>query len=144
MSMKQLLLSGLIAGSMAMGASPLAAAGEPAAAGCPAPLERWTEISLFLGRNIAGMGEVTEYQFRDFLRDVVTPRFPDGLTVLDATGQFRDGARIIRERTKLLILLVPDAAAVKGKVEAVVRRYKKRFRQQSVLRTESPLCLSFD
>ena len=61
-----------------------------------------------------------------------------------ATGQFRDGARIIRERTKLLILLVPDAAEVRSKVEAVVRRYKARFRQQSVLRTESALCLSFD
>ena len=144
MDMKRLLLSGLIAGSMALGAPALATAGEPEAAACPAPLERWTEISLFLGRNIAGIGEVTEYQFRDFLREVVTPRFPDGLTVLDATGQFRDGARIIRERTKLLILLVPDAAEVRSKVEAVVRRYKARFRQQSVLRTESALCLSFD
>jgi hypothetical protein len=144
MDMKRLLLSGLIAGSMTMGAPALATADEPRAAACPAPLERWTEISLYLGRNIAGIGEVTEYQFRNFLREVVTPRFPDGLTVLDAAGQFRDGARIIRERTKLLILLVPDAAEVRGKVAAVVSRYKTRFRQQSVLHTENSLCLSFD
>lgn len=121
-----------------------AAAATAQADGCRGPLERWTEIDLYFGRNIQGGSEVTEAQFRGFLADTVTPRFPDGLTVLDAFGQFRSGGRIEREKTKLLVLLVPDPGAVAGKVAAVVDRYKKRFRQQSVLRTEQKVCLAFD
>lgn len=35
----------------------------------------------FFGRNRPG-GEVSEEQFQKFLQTVVTPRFPDGLTVV--------------------------------------------------------------
>lgn len=118
------------------------AAGYPAS--CRAPLEPWTEINLYFGRNISGIGEVTEQQFREFAREVVTPRFPDGLTLLDALGQFYDGKRVVRERSKLLVLLVPDSAGIAVKVGQIVQAYKHRFRQQSVLRTEKALCLSFD
>lgn len=128
---------------MALAAAPAAAAPQTLAS-CRPPAERWTEIDLFMGRNIAGIGEVSERQFRDFLRDVVTPQFPDGLTVLDADGQFRDGQRIVRERTKLLVLLVPDAAEAAPRVARVVNAYKRRFSQQSVLRTENSVCLAFD
>ena len=34
-------------------------------------------------------GAVTEQQWSDFLRDVVTPRFPQGLTTWPAAGQWR-------------------------------------------------------
>ena len=126
----------------------LVAADQPAATTaptlCQAPFEPWTEIELYFGRNIAGVGEVTEQQFRNFVREVVTPRFPDGLTLLDALGQFRDGKRIVRERTKQLVLLVPEPDEIAGKVEFIVKEYKDRFRQQSVLHTENSLCLSFD
>jgi hypothetical protein len=115
-----------------------------APAPCQAPLEPWTEIDLYFGRNIAGIGEVTEQQFRDFVREVVTPRFPDGLTLLDALGQFRDGKRIVRERTKQLVLLVPEPDEIAGKVKFIVKEYKERFRQQSGLHTETSVCLSFD
>jgi hypothetical protein len=110
---------------------------------CAAPFEPWTEINLYFGRDIAGVGEVTEQQFRAFAREVVTPRFPDGLTILDGLGQFRDGQRIVRERAKLLVLLVPDRNDIAAEVTQIVREYKRRFRQQSVLRTETQLCLSF-
>lgn len=122
----------------------LASAGAASATDCRPPLERWAQVELYLGRNIAGVGEVTERQFRDFLADVVTPRFPDGLTVAGVDGQFRDGTRLVRERSKLLILLVPAADEVAAKVAALVAAYKKRFRQQSVLHTETTVCLAFD
>ncbi|MFO1039962.1 MAG: DUF3574 domain-containing protein [Geminicoccaceae bacterium] len=128
--------------ALALMATPAAATGGPFLV---APsLEAWTEIDLYLGRNIGTTGEVTEAQFRTFLREIVTPRFPDGLTINDALGQFHDGKRIIRGKTKLLVLLVPDSSQVKKKVRAIVEEYKKRFRQQNVLRTETSLCLLFD
>jgi hypothetical protein len=115
-----------------------------AAEGCRAPLEAWDQVELYLGRSILGGGAVTPADFRRFLAEVVTPRFPDGLTVLDAAGQFRDRkGRIVREPSQILILLVPDVAAVAGKIDAIVRAYKRRFRQESVLRVQSEACLAF-
>lgn len=120
-------------------------AGKADAAGtCPEPLETWTQIDLYFGRDIAGRGVVSERQFRNFLANAVTPRFPDGLTVLDATGQFRDARQgIVREPTKLLVLLVPNRKAAAPKIAALVDRYKSQFRQRSVLRTERQVCLAF-
>jgi hypothetical protein len=124
--------------------TPAQAADGPPRVGCREGLERWSEIDLYFGRSIAGGGEVSEAQFRRFLSEVVTPNFPDGLTVVDADGQFRTGGKIVREKTKLLILLVPSAAAVTSKLKTVTKEYKRRFRQESVLRTEDQVCLSFD
>jgi hypothetical protein len=140
----------LIAAAIATGtlgpstASSAAEAGTAPVAACPAPLQAWTQIDLYFGRNIGGRGLVNERMFRSFLAEEVTPRFPDGLSVIEVAGQFRDDRLgIVREPTKLLVLLVPDRAAVARKVAAVVDRYKRRFRQRSVLRTERPICLAF-
>ena len=57
-----------------------------------------------------------------------TPRFPDGLTVLDAAGQWRDGSgAIMRERTKLVIVLAkPGAAEVRYTVERPPRVWRRQ------------------
>src|SRR4051794_38281474 len=130
--MAKALLAGLLAAAAVLGGTRLAAAAD--AAGCRAPLGPWTEIDLYLGRDIAGDGIVTEAEFRRFLSEVVTPRFPDGLSVLDVAGQFRDSqGRIVREPSKLLVVLVPDASAAAGKVGRIIAAYKERFHQESVL-----------
>ena len=38
---------------------------------CRAPLEAWTEIDLYFGRNIGSGGRVSERQFQRFLTEVV-------------------------------------------------------------------------
>jgi hypothetical protein len=87
---------------------------------------------------------VSEEAFRDFLEKTVTPLFPDGLSVVEVAGQFRDSAgAIVREPTKLLIVLVPDVAGVASDVEMIVAAYKERFDQQSVLHAEQPVCVGF-
>lgn len=46
---------------------------------------------------------VAEQEFQQFLNLEITPRFPDGLTLLVGLGQFRDSSRVIlRERSMLL------------------------------------------
>jgi Protein of unknown function (DUF3574) len=87
---------------------------------------------------------VSEEAFQHFLAEEVTPLFPDGLSVVEVAGQFRDAeGTIVREPTKLLILLVPDVAAVAPDVETIVAAYKERFDQQSVLHAERPVCVGF-
>jgi hypothetical protein len=111
---------------------------------CRPPLEVWTQVELYFGRGLGGDAIVSEEAFEDFLDGVVTPLFPDGLSVVDVAGQFRDNeGTVVREPTKLLIVLVPDAAAVAADVETIVAAYKERFDQQSVLHAEQAVCIAF-
>jgi hypothetical protein len=101
---------------------------------CPAGTQPALEATLFLGRNIGGRPGVSDADFARFLNEDVTPRFPDGLTVLDAAGQWRgDAGRVERERSKVLVLVVPDDAATRQRLAEVADAYKRRFRQESVL-----------
>ena len=74
----------------------------------------------------------------------MTPRFPDGLTIVDGDGQFRlsDG-EIIEERSKLLILLHAGDEVDGKEIEEIRGDYIDRFDQQSVLRTDERSCVSF-
>jgi Protein of unknown function (DUF3574) len=82
---------------------------------------------------------VTEDEWQKFLAEEVTPRFPDGFTVLTGYGQFRDsGGKIVRENSFVLILLYPwkMRKSSSRKIEQIRRAYKKTFQQQSVMRVD--------
>ncbi len=119
---------------------PQAGAQSPPSINCSAPLKPAVEVNLYFGRDKPG-GEVSEAEWAAFVAEVVTPRFPDGLSVINVAGQSRavanqDG----RERTKLLIVVVFDAPAHHEKVREIVEAYNKRFGQHGVFRTEQALC----
>ena len=57
-------------------------------------------------------GTVSELEWQVFLRDEVTSRFPEGLTVWDAEGQWKQSDGVIgHERSKVLLLVHPDIPA---------------------------------
>jgi Protein of unknown function (DUF3574) len=89
-------------------------------------------------------GVVTNKEWLGFLADIVTPRFPQGLTVIDASGQWRsvDG-QIVREAAHALTLVHPGDAASDRAIDEIIARYKSSFAQESVLSTRSPTCVSF-
>lgn len=117
-----------------------ASAQSPPAAACTAPLKPALELNLYFGRDKPG-GEVSEAEWVTFLSQEVTPRFPDGLSVINVAGRSRDASGPVeREKTKLLVIVVFDAPAHQAKVVAIVDAYKKRFAQNSVFRTEKPVC----
>ena len=103
------------------------------------------EIDLMFGRNIGGQLGVSEELWSDFVAKEITPRFPDGLTVDDAVGQWRDLAtnEIVKEPSKDVQLIVPASAEVKEKIDAIVAAYKQRFQQQAVGVVMRPACVSF-
>jgi hypothetical protein len=106
--------------------------------------ELWVRTELYFGRSRPAAPDVTEEEFRAFLATVVTPRFPDGLTVLDASGQFRNAAGVVvREPSKVLILLYPWSNAKHRAIEQIRARYVRSFDQQAVLRTDDTSCVSF-
>lgn len=113
-------------------------------AGAPGA-EVWVRTELFFGTDKPGP-DVTDHQFGRFVNDTVTPRFPDGLTVLDGNGQWKDSSgRIVRERSKVVILLYPTGGAADSnrKIEEIRDAYEKRFQQESVLRADSEESISF-
>lgn len=88
---------------------------------------------------------MTEAKFKEFVDEIVTPRFPDGLTLLTGYGQFRNSANVIvEEKSFVMILLYPlnDKEAT-YKIEEIRTKYKDAFNQESVLRVDSLERVSF-
>src|SRR5215218_10533360 len=99
---------------------------------------------LYFGRDIPGGGVVTDSAWDAFLREVVTPRFPDGLTVYRAEGQWREGdGRIVREASYVLEVMHPAGPAVDADLREIAEEYKHRFHQEAVMRATSPVRLRF-
>jgi hypothetical protein len=111
--------------------------------GCPGGASPKAVAELYFGRNIGPRLGVSEAQFRSFLDREVTPRFPEGFTVLDAHGQWREGGLIVREPSKVLVVALSDEARDRAELAAVAEAYKARFRQQSVLTMVRSACVSF-
>ena len=98
---------------------------------------------LYFGMAKPTGGTVTQDEWSAFLRTSVTRRFPAGLTVWPASGQWRglDG-QIVREDSYVLSLLHPFDAAAESSIQAIVDEYKKQFAQEAVLRVRSQACMS--
>jgi hypothetical protein len=107
---------------------------------CTPPQKPMLDIELMLGR-----GKANEARWAQFLAREVTPRFPDGLTVYETTGQWRDPARnlVVRERSRVLRIIISADAPVRDKLDAVAGAYKKQFAQKSVGIVMRPACVSF-
>jgi hypothetical protein len=102
----------------------------------------FVRTELFFGTDKPDGSEISKDEFRRFLKEEITRRFPDGLTVLTGTGQFRDAEndKIIREKSMVLILLYPLDKREESheKIEQIRKSYKERFKQLSVLRVDDP------
>jgi hypothetical protein len=103
--------------------------------------ESFLRTELFFGTAKADGSTVSEDEWKKFLADEVTPRFPKGFTVLAGDGQFRgDSGEVVREKSFVLIVLYPfkTRKGSRRKIEEIRRIYTKNFQQQSVLRVDFP------
>jgi hypothetical protein len=135
---------GLIAVTGTLGLAACVTTPKPPAPACPAGQEARRTAQVFFGRNIGDKPGVSEADFRKFVDEQLTPRFPDGLTVLDGGGQWRgDENRLIRESAKVVMIVLPKGRDISGRLEAVRNAYKARFHQDSVLLITQAACVSF-
>ena len=113
---------------------------------CPQDWDQVTEYRLYFGRSDAAgaPGAVSDEEWAQFLADIVTPRFPDGLTVTDGVGQWRnESGQVVREKSKVLTVLVwPDNSALQ-RLNEISAEYESQFNQESVLLTSRQTCASF-
>lgn len=79
-------------------------------------------------------GAINDAEWQRFLRESVTPRFPDGLTVHDTHGQWRGaGGRTEREASRVVEIVRDDSADGRRRIAEIVADYRKRYRQEAVL-----------
>ena len=113
---------------------------------CPMGAGPATIAEAYFGRNVKTRAPVTDAEWARFMADTVTPAFPDGLTVLDGLGQWRNAAgQISREDSKVLVLVLPgqDQAAASARLALVTAAWKARFAQESVLTVFRAGCAAF-
>jgi Protein of unknown function (DUF3574) len=103
--------------------------------------EKYYRTELYFGRSIPGGGMVSDEEWAQFLAEVVTPKFPDGFTVLKGQGQYRESTgKIISEPSQILIFLYAAKMrkTSRAKIDEIRAAYIKRFNQESVLRLDFP------
>lgn len=112
---------------------------------CHSPQQPKQVAELLFGRDSGGRLRVSAAAWARFLAHEITPRFPDGLTVTDALGQWRDPARgtIVRELSKRVEIVLPGHAEDEARLDAVVAAYEREFHQRSVVVIVRTACVSF-
>lgn len=157
MKLHAVLLPLLFAVAASAHAAPPAAEPAPSAqlhgdAARPAEAGGWVRSELYFGVGEesgpsarAQTDVISETQWRAFLDKEVTPRFPDGLTVFDAYGQwlFRGAPEPNRLRTKVLVILHEDSPQRRNDIEAIRLAWKQATKHQSVLWSRQPVEVSF-
>jgi hypothetical protein len=145
--MQHLRLPAIALAFAGLGAGAVAAyrltAGDPGAA-CRAGAAAYARLELLFGLGKQGGGEVSEEEWRTFLAADVTPRFPDGLTVVAAYGQWRGrSGEVAREPSRVLVIWYRRDAGSEAGIEAIRQAYKVQFGQESVMRVDGVSCVSF-
>jgi len=103
------------------------------------------EAQLFFGRDIAGRAPLSDAEWAAFAATVLTKDFPDGFTVSDGEGQWRDpqtGA-IVREQSKIVLIAADNSPVLAAKFGDVIDAYRAQFHQQSVGVITRPVCAAF-
>jgi Protein of unknown function (DUF3574) len=103
------------------------------------------EYELFFGRGIPARPALTEQEWAEFTAEVVTPHLPDGFTSFDADGQWMNPTtrRIIKEKTKVLLVVLPGTEVAATAIASIRDAYRTKFHQQSVGMAVRPVCSAF-
>ncbi|MGE4801499.1 DUF3574 domain-containing protein [Yersinia hibernica] len=104
--------------------------------------ELMTQTTLYFGSNRPHGSVISSTEWQSFVNNDVTSRFKDGLTVIDAKGQWlgNDG-NIAKENSKILILIHKNEKETA--IETLRSRYKQQFAQESIMRVDVPICVDF-
>lgn len=104
----------------------------------------WTRDELYFGMSRPDGAAVSEPEFMNFVDEIITPRFPDGFTIVPVMGQYREhSGRIAREPSRIIVIYAPADGQTNQKIDDIRTLYKQRFAQESVLLVTSPAKVKF-
>jgi hypothetical protein len=79
-------------------------------------------------------GEIGDAEWDGFVETVVTPRFPAGLTIVQATGQWQGrNKQVSRESSRVIEIIHDESNDASRRIAEIAAEYKLRYRQESVL-----------
>ncbi|AFZ02691.1 DUF3574 domain-containing protein [Calothrix sp. PCC 6303] len=104
-----------------------------------------TKNELYFGLSKPTGAKISEFEWQQFLNTVITPGFQEGLTVIDANGQYLNNVgKLTKEKTKLVILIHEKNPSKNKMIQEVIANYKQKFQQESVLQVTSDVKVSFN
>jgi hypothetical protein len=110
---------------------------------CGAGQHRNVSETLYFGTGKTD-GQVSQVEWQAFVDEVITPRFPQGLSIWPAYGQWRSATgTIIQEDSYVLNVIHEGEPASEVAITEIMNSYKQKFQQEAVLRVESTVCVSF-
>jgi hypothetical protein len=125
-------LAALVMAASSAGAVPLPA--------CPEGLHAAATAELFFAR--ASDAALRDDDWRTFVNEEISPRFPEGVSVSDVYGR-GPGRQFVREPSKALVLVLSGAAEERRNLKLIREAYGRRFHQRSTLTVEPAACISF-
>jgi len=139
---------------MLVGALALLAAAPPAradmagaqlpGASCKVGDAAMASLELLFGMSRKDAEPISDAQWQGFVDEEVTPRFPDGLTVIPGYGQWRSqSGGIAKESSRVMIIWYEPKPDSEASIEAIRKAYKTRFNQESVMRVDGMSCVNF-
>ena len=102
------------------------------------------QVRLFFGL-ATPHGILSDADWTHFLSDEITPRFPRGLTVVQANGQWQAPGEhaVTREPSRVVEIVDAGGPAMERAIHDIVTAYRERFEQQSVMLTRGRVEVCF-
>jgi uncharacterized protein DUF3574 len=94
------------------------------------------KTEIYFGLRADGQA-VADQAWEAFVAQVVVPRFPEGLTILDGRGQSGAGASLAS--VKVLVLVHPNSPGAQTRLGEIKTEFKKRFGSARVFHTDQPV-----
>ncbi len=114
----------------------------PPVPACPVGQDAVRTAQLFFGKSAGGQPQVADADFRRYVDEELTPRFPDGLTVMDGGGQWQgDANKMIRESAKVVLIVLPKGHDAGGRIADARAAYKRRFHEDTLMLLTQPSCV---
>lgn len=110
-------------------------------AGCPVGQSQLRTAQFFLGAKPPA--KLNDRDLRRFVDREVTPRFPDGVTVVEGGGQWKGADnRLMREAAKMVLIVLPTGGDGHARMEAVRTAYRVQFKHDPVVVVPPPACVA--
>lgn len=103
-------------------------------------LAQMIQSTLYFGSLHPSGSEFSSFEFLDFADAVISPRFP-GYTITRARGSWKGKAKLAHVVT--LIYTKEDRAPMDTAIEDIRAEYKQKFEQESVMRVDTLVNVSF-
>lgn len=95
--------------------------------------------TLYFGLGVGDAGGLlAPGDWEQFVSVDIANTLPAGFTIIESTGRWKDGDSVVREPSRMLIVIHDGSAESSAKLDRLRETYKARFKQESVLRVDTP------